>query len=80
MDPYGIKKARGEEPYEQIGKNGFVRSPDDIKSYWDAAHVIEGAVREFADGRGVLDVRTVAMFAHAAMEAGIKSRRTRREP
>jgi hypothetical protein len=126
-DPYGIEKARGKEPYPQIGKSGFVRSPesrgwvweadlgpekydamydrihrerdaydviktefaeaaatfrlsDEIKSSWDAWHVIEGAVREFAGGRGVLDVRTVASFAHAAMEAGIKSGQTRREP
>jgi hypothetical protein len=123
MDPYGIKKARGEEPYEQIGTNRFVRSPESrgwvweadlprekahalydrihreddaydviqtqfveaaatfrLSDAWDVWHVIQRAVREFAGGRGVLDVRTVAIFALYAMEAGIKSRRTRREP
>jgi hypothetical protein len=133
MDPYGIREARGEEPYPQVGTNRFVRSPESrgwvwegdlppekgkamynrirrdrdaydvikkkfveaaatfrlsdetdfdahIKSSWDVWDVIQGAVREFAGGRGVLDVRTVMFLADAAMEAGIKSRRTRREP
>jgi hypothetical protein len=26
-DPYGIRRARGEEPYDQIGTNRWVRSP-----------------------------------------------------
>jgi hypothetical protein len=72
---------RDRDAYDVIKKK-FVeaaatfRLPDDIGSFWDAWHVIQGAVREFAAGRGVLDVRTVAILALDAMEAGIKSRRS----
>jgi hypothetical protein len=131
VDPYGIQEARGKEPYTQVGKGLWVRSPEsrgwifaddlpsekfralfrrlnrdgeaykvvkkkfaeaatfwfpdethfdtDIKSSWDAYNIIGRAVREFAAGRGVLDVRTVVRLALTAMDAGIKFGRTRRE-
>jgi hypothetical protein len=130
VDPYGILEARGEDPYTQVGKGLWVRSPEshgwifvddlppekwkalsrrlnrDSKAYdvvkkkfaeaaatfrfpdetdfhtdinWDAYKIIERAVREFAAGRGVLDVGTVRVLALRAMEAGIKFGRTRRE-
>ena len=133
LDPYGIREARGEEPYPQVGTNRFVRSPESrgwvwegdlptekakamydriyrdyeafqalekkfehaaartklrdetdfdthLKSSWETARLVRDAVLAFAAGRGVLDVRTVGFLAGAAMEAGIKSGRTRREP
>jgi hypothetical protein len=35
VDPYGIREARGEEPYEQIGTNRWVRSPASNGWIWE---------------------------------------------
>jgi hypothetical protein len=35
MDPYGIREARGEEPYPQVGTNRFVRSPESRGWVWE---------------------------------------------
>ena len=35
VDPYGIKEARGEEPYTQVGTNRFVRSPESRGWVWE---------------------------------------------
>jgi len=34
-DPYGIRTPRGEEPYEQIGTNHWVRSPESRGWIWE---------------------------------------------
>ena len=34
-DPYGIREMSGEKPYEQIGTNRFVRSPDSGGWVWE---------------------------------------------
>jgi hypothetical protein len=35
LDPYGIREARGEEPYPQVGTNRFVRSPESRGWVWE---------------------------------------------
>jgi hypothetical protein len=47
---------------------------------WEIARLLREAVWAFAAGRGVLDLDTVRLFIHCAMEAGIKAGRARREP
>jgi hypothetical protein len=34
-DPYGIRRARGEEPYDQVGTNRWVRSPESDGWIWE---------------------------------------------